>query len=529
MLVKMKIALLSDDVINKIAAGEVIENPASVVKELVDNAIDAKAQRIEIEIQAGGQQLIKVEDDGCGMDSSDLALCLLRHATSKITDIDDLDALETMGFRGEALAAIASVSKVDIRTSRSNLGHRLMAEGGRVSPMEPCARNPGTSIEVRSLFFNTPARRKFLKSPQANATQVMRAVQSMALSEPRIAFVLRSQGQVLLSVDASDWKTRIQAVLGSDLSEKGVWLEQKNLSGWLGDPVDARFTRLGQHFFVNRRPIFSPLISRAVREAYGTRLQEGSHPMIVLYLEHNPEEFDVNVHPQKKEVRFQDEGKLFCFVRDSIQRAFVPGNLPSFSDNISFEPAPFLKHRDPWDEPFQENAAQPVSVQGVLWDKEVEGRALAVVGSYLLAERGSDVLLVDLREALQQKVLKKGSLQTLMVPVRLTLTAEESLRMNELIARCAEVGMDVQVIGPRQLSCDAVPEWLDPAMAAVFFEAIQEDIGREMPLGETIRRLSQTAFRRPTIAEAEALWKSGLMREVKLLAADLEKLFLRRQ
>jgi DNA mismatch repair protein MutL len=342
MLTGMKIALLSDDTVNKIAAGEVIENPASVVKELVDNAIDAMARRIEIEIQAGGQQWIKVEDDGCGMDRADVEMCLLRHATSKIKTIEDLDELGTMGFRGEALAAIAAVSKLEIRTSVGGEGTRLTADGGRIALIEPCARNQGTSIEMRSLFFNTPARRKFQKSPQANAAQIMRIVQSIALSEPKIAFVLRSQGQILLSVEAADWQSRIKAVLGSDLSQNGLWLEQKNLSGWLGDPQDARASRLGQHFFVNRRPIFSPLLSKAVREGYGTRIQEGSHPTLVLFLERPAQEFDVNVHPQKKEVRFLDDGKLFCQIREAIQRAFLPGNLSSFSENISFDPTSFL-------------------------------------------------------------------------------------------------------------------------------------------------------------------------------------------
>lgn len=333
----MKIALLSDDVINQIAAGEVIENPASVVKELIDNAIDAQAKRIEIEILAGGQQLIKVEDDGCGMSPSDVEVSILRHATSKLKRLDDLDSLQTMGFRGEALAAIAAISKIEILTSDGTAGTRLMADAGRIEILEPCARNPGTSIEVRSLFFNTPARRKFQKSLQANSAQVVRIVQSLALSNASIAFTLRSQGQVLLNVNRSDWKGRIEEILGADLCKNGVWLERDHLLGWLGPVVEARATRLSQHYFINRRPIFSPILAKAVNEGYGTRIAAGAHPPVVLYLERPSDEFDVNVHPQKREVRFHDEGRIFCSIRESIQRAFVP-NLPSF-------PKTFALHR----------------------------------------------------------------------------------------------------------------------------------------------------------------------------------------
>jgi DNA mismatch repair protein MutL len=528
----MNISLLPDDVINQIAAGEVIENPASVVKELVDNAIDAKAGHIAIEIQAGGQQLIKVEDDGCGMSQRDVEMCLLRHATSKLQKLDDLNSLQTMGFRGEALAAIASISKMEIRTSDGVEGTRLVADAGRLDMIEACARNRGTTIEVRSLFFNTPARRKFQKSPQANTSQIVRMVQSLALAEGSIAFRLCSQGQVLLEVPSSDWKKRIEAILGSELCSHGIWFEHEGLSGFLGPAEEARATRINQHYFINRRPIFSPMLSKAAKEGYGTRLAEGSHPSLALYLERSPDEFDVNVHPQKREVRFHDEGKLFCFVRESIQRAFLPCSLPSFFQNIHFEPNAALQPNDPWEEASccvrSSKAAEAVNGQSVLWNDAPEGKALAVVGSFLLAERMGGVFVIDLREAHERQAMDSRAVQTLLFPIHLSLSNEEAPRMGELITRILDLGVEARAIGPKQLHLDAIPEWLNEADAAGFFHAMKEDLWSNLPIQETIRRFCRSSKKCFSIEEALLLWKKGAVCEVRLESADLERVIARK-
>lgn len=522
----MKIALLSDDVINQIAAGEVIENPASVVKELVDNSIDAEAKRIEIEIQAGGQQLIKVEDDGCGMSSADVEMSLLRHATSKLRRLEDLDSLQTMGFRGEALAAIAAISKIEIRSSDGTVGTRLAADAGRVEILEPCARNRGTSIEVRSLFFNTPARRKFQKSPQANSAQIVRIVQSLALSNAQTAFILRSQGQILLKAESTDWQGRIEEILGADLCKNGIWLEQGHLSGWLGLAQETRATRQCQHYFINRRPIFSPILAKAVSEGYGTRIAERSYPPVVLYLERPADEFDVNVHPQKREVRFHDEGRMFCSIRESIQRAFLP-KLPSFFENISFAPV----KRDPWDEPFsvfEEKTANYVTEQKVLWNDESKGEALAVIGSFLLAKQGQDIVLIDLRQAQEQKAQSKSESQKLLFPIVLTLTNEEAQQAQELIQRCLEAGAEVKIMGPKQLWLESIPQWLDQADALLFFDALKEDLHRNLTIQETIHRFCQTRRKRFTLEEAKLIWQGGSVCEIRLEEADLERIFMRK-
>lgn len=517
----MKIALLTDHVINQIAAGEVIENPASVIKELVDNAIDAGASRIDVEIQAGGQQLIKVDDDGCGMSREDVEMCLMRHATSKLRALDDLESLQTMGFRGEALAAIAAISKLEIRTSDGMQGTRLVADGGQIVTVEPCARNRGTTIEVRSIFFNTPARRKFQKSPQANASQATRTLSSMALAEPSIAFSLKSAGQIVLDVKATTLKERAEQILG-EIFQQGIWFDKKSVKGWLGLPDEARVTRSMQHFFVNRRPIFSPLLSKAAREGYGTRINSGSHPAIVLFYECSADEFDVNVHPQKKEIRFREEGRIFCRIRDSIQQAFLPNDMP-----LTIEP-PVFQHQDPWDQPFQcrdDLVARYASQQQDICESVSLGQPLAVVGSFLLALRGLNVVIVDLREALEDRAQEKCNAQSLMVPI---LCSADDHSLSDLILRCREAGVDAKAFGARQIAIDAIPEWLSEADAPTFIEALKEDLDQNVAISETIHRFCQKSQKQFTLEEAQFLWNRGHGKEVLLESQDLERILLKK-
>ncbi len=516
-----KIALLSDDAINQIAAGEVVENPASVIKELLDNAIDAGAQNISIEIQAGGHQSIFIEDDGCGMSRDDVQLSLLRHATSKIRKVEDLDQLETMGFRGEALAAIASVSKLEIRTSDGVEATHLVAEGGEIQLLESCARNRGTTIEVRSLFFNAPARRKFQKSTQASSSAVVRIVQSLALSHPEIAFSLRSQQQSLLQVNPSGYQERIEAVFGSDFSQ-GTWFEEGRLSGMLGSPADARATRTGQQFFLNRRPIFSPLLSRALRDGYGTRLATGSHPSAVIFLEMDPGEFDVNVHPQKREVRFHGESRLFTEVLKRVQSVFVPQQHSEPVEPFAFSEPPLP--------PFALREEAPplpaVECQGMLWPQDLGERPLAIVGSYLLLECQGDLFLADLGEAYEQKVMQTNERQSLIFPLEFTLSLEESERVEELVAHLGAAGLDARMVGPKALCIDAIPDWLETEKTELLFTALKEDLFRGIPSDATLRRLRSGCCKRLTLQEAASLWrlKRGV-KEKRIELSDLARLF----
>ena len=521
-IMKPVIALLSDRVINQIKAGEVIENPASVVKELVDNAIDAGAKKIAIEIQAGGQQLILVDDDGCGMSREDVALCLLRHATSKISQVEDLDSLDTMGFRGEALAAIASISKLEIRTSNGHEATLLAAVGGQIESVLPCARNCGTSVEVRSLFFNAPARRKFQKSAQANSAQIVKIVQSLALSHPEIAFSLCSQGQMLFDLNPTSWKERVQELMGPEC-EAGLFIEGEGIFGFLGPSEEARSTRQRQHFFLNRRPIFSPILAKAVSEGYGTRLSTGQHPTLVLFLERPAHEFDVNVHPQKKEVRFRDESEIFRSMKEVIFSAFLPQKIVSDSP-IRFEPPslPFSLREasespppDPW--MLKEG---PVLKEPPLLFQKAKGRALAMVGAFLIAEKERKVVLVDLRQEMSSWAKTKER-QTLLLAIEVEMSLEEEQEVEKILQRCCDAGIEARAIGRRRLCLDAIPSWLDPSEAVAFFETLRAEEEVESILSRYLKMHPPKI----NIHEAEWLWQqSTTLREVEIFAGDLEKI-----
>jgi DNA mismatch repair protein MutL len=327
------IRVLPEDIINRIAAGEVVENPASVVKELVENSLDAQSSQIRVEIFAGGQQLIRIIDNGVGMGQDDAILSLERHATSKIRKFDDLFTLESMGFRGEALAAIASVSKMSITTALENsIGTQIEVEGGKILRVSPSARKKGTTIEVRSLFYNVPARKKFQKSSAINGAEVLRLITTFSLAYPHIAFELFHNDELVFSTsDTSkdDFKnaleSRVCTILGEEVTSSSYFVDFTEdgyvLKGYIGNPLSTRHNRSGQYLFVHQRAVVSPLISYAVRDGFGTRLAEQRHPIYVIHLEMPKALIDVNVHPQKKEVRFRDENIMKQKVEKAIKQA----------------------------------------------------------------------------------------------------------------------------------------------------------------------------------------------------------------
>jgi len=336
-----KIRVLNEHTINKIAAGEVIENPASVIKELVENSIDAGSTEICIEIKGGGRQLIRVTDNGCGMGPDDALLCLERHATSKIRSLEDIYALHTMGFRGEAIPSIASISKFTLLTysrpsdgtsSKPPEGTMILVDGGKIIKCSPAARNPGTTIEVKSLFFNVPVRKKFQKSPAHDTNEILKMLSVLALGNPTIRFELISDQKCLLSTSPRTESTfperlgqSLTEVLGKDFFEETCQIQgQKgdyHLQGFIGLPSHSRHNRTGQYLFINQRGVFSPLIAFAVRQGYGTTLPPNRHPVYVLHLTVPGSSVDVNVHPQKKEVKLRHEQLIKDLVSQAVSQA----------------------------------------------------------------------------------------------------------------------------------------------------------------------------------------------------------------
>ncbi|MBP7275734.1 MAG: DNA mismatch repair endonuclease MutL [Kiritimatiellae bacterium] len=326
----MRIRVLNDHVINKIAAGEVVDRPASVVKELVENSFDAGATRISVDVVSGGRSLIRVTDDGSGMSRDDAMLSVERHATSKIREVEDIERIATLGFRGEALAAIAAVSRFTLQTQPRGAeeGTQIQIAGGRVLEAGGGGFPAGTSIAVRQLFFNVPARRKFLRTDATEFAHVRQTVLGYALARPEVGMSLAHDGRTMLDAPAGDdllgrlGRIHPRAVVESlrrvDHSREGV-----RVHGYAGVPMASRADRSEQHLFVNGRPASAPLVYHALSEGYQTLLPRGRHPMVFLFIETSPDEVDVNVHPTKKEVRFRRPGAVRDAVIEALRRALM--------------------------------------------------------------------------------------------------------------------------------------------------------------------------------------------------------------
>lgn len=329
---------LSPTVASQIAAGEVIERPASVVKELAENALDAGATRIAIDLEAGGVELIRVSDDGTGIPEAELPLALTAHATSKIASPDDLDHIATMGFRGEALASIASVARVSIRsrTAEADGASLIEAEAGVAHAVRPASGPVGTTLEVRNLFFATPARRKFLKTPQTERGRCLTAVKDLAMANPAVGFTLTSDGKTVLDLEPNQTpRDRVLDILGRELEPQLLEAHADDfddargitLWGLVGKPEIARPTAIAQHVFVSGRPVKDRTIQHALREAYRGLMEHSRYPTAVLMLEMSPEAVDVNVHPAKAEVRFRDSGHVHSVVHRAVKDALRAADL----------------------------------------------------------------------------------------------------------------------------------------------------------------------------------------------------------
>ncbi len=341
-----RIHLLEEHTVNRIAAGEVVERPASVVKELVENSIDAGARSIIVEVEQGGKRLIRVTDDGEGMSPADALLSIQRHATSKIRDAEDLQSIVTLGFRGEALPSIAAVSRFELLTKRADLdtGMRLLVENGQVVEAEECAARNGTTVTVRDLFYNTPARLKFLKSVATELSHITELMTRFALAFPEISFRLLHNGQeIFVSQGSTDPRHALLAVFGRDVARelRSIDYTQGSLriTGYVSPPHLTRPTRAMQSFFVNRRLVRHRVLSRALDDAYRTLTPEGRHPVAAIFLQVPPYSVDVNVHPTKAEVKFSHEGEVYHAVLNAVRQALlqqgmIPSALPGLQSGL---------------------------------------------------------------------------------------------------------------------------------------------------------------------------------------------------
>ena len=489
---------LPDELVSQIAAGEVIERPASVVRELVDNALDAGARQVTVRLLAGGTRLVSVEDDGNGIPPRELGVALKRHATSKIASLTDLESVGTMGFRGEALAAIASVSELSLLSRVEGEATAFLLDA-RTGELRPAARSVGTTVEVKELFFSTPARRKFLKTDATELAHCIEAVRRHALAWPQVGFAIWHEGKLVEQWRATDARsTRAADVLGTDFIQQSVAIEGHvgplRVTGHAGLPDAARARADHQYAYVNGRYVRDKVIAHAVRSAYEDVLHGQRQPVYVLSLEIDPTQVDVNVHPTKVEVRFRDGRAVHQAVRHALENALAAPRAGHTSDMLaSFSAAawhPPTADAARWTQPSIRFAARedlpghPVSDLSLLWQPSTPasptaplpegdwplGRALAQLqGVYILAENAQGLVVVDMHAAHERIVYEKLKSQAgddatqaiasqpLLIPATFPATAQEVATAESSAEALRLLGLDISALSAKTLAVRAVP------------------------------------------------------------------------
>ena len=519
-----RIQLLPPQLINQIAAGEVIERPASVVKELLENSLDAGARTLEIDVEQGGKLLIRVRDDGTGMTPEELPLALSRHATSKIRSLEDLERVTSMGFRGEALPSISSVSRLRLasRTGDADAGWEIEADG-RESGMapRPAAHPVGTTVEIRDLFYNTPARRKFLRTDKTEFGHLENVVKRLALSRFDVAFHLRHNRRAVNALapatDDDSRDRRVAELCGREFIDHSVRIDHSaaglRLWGWIALPTFSRSQQDMQFFFVNGRMVRDRLLTHAVRQAYQDVLYHGRHPAYVVYLELEPQLVDVNAHPAKFEVRFRESRMVHDFLFRTVQRALAevrpgthqpepvlaaPAAAPSFAPAAVREQRPMplevaeqvsaYGHLHGFTPPPAIDRSQPAADLASQPDGEVPPLGFAIAqlhGIYVLAENRDGLVIVDMHaaherityERLKQAHTGEGiRSQPLLVPQRMQVSTREGDAAEAAAATFAELGFEVDRQGPETLVIRQVPSLLRDADAVTLVRDVLSDL-----------------------------------------------------
>jgi DNA mismatch repair protein MutL len=501
---------LPDTLINQIAAGEVVERPASVVKELVENAVDAGADRIDIELEEGGVRLVRVRDNGTGIAADELPLAVSRHATSKIGSLDDLETVATMGFRGEALPSIASVSRFRLASRRAVDAHGAMlpVEGGRVGAVEPRQHPHGTTVEVRDLFYNVPARRKFLRAERTELGHIEEWLRALALARPNVELRVSHNGKPARSYKGGSElfsDDRLHEALGADFARHALRVDHAaaglRLHGWIAQPAYSRASADQQYLYVNRRPVRDRSVAHAVRQAYGDVLYHGRQPAYVLFLELDPARVDVNVHPAKHEVRFRDVRLVHDFVYRSLHEALAATRAgsqaaPAFAPSgLRGEPAPGAAAAEGygWSRPMPQSplslqvgeapaayaalyagpsqaAGEPLPPADAAAGVPPLGYALAQLhGIYILSETADGLVVVDMHAAHERigyerlKAAHDGEglcTQPLLVPLSIAVSEREADTAEREAATLAELGFELTRSGPQALLLRGVPALL---------------------------------------------------------------------
>ena len=540
------IKLLPDHVANQIAAGEVVQRPSSVIKELLENAVDAKANNIKLIVKDAGKTLIQVIDDGVGMSVTDARLSFERHATSKIQSAEDLFNLHTKGFRGEALASIAAVAHVELKTKPANVevGTAILIEGSEVVSQEVSATPTGTSVAVKNLFYNIPARRNFLKSNTVEFRHVVDEFHRVAMAHPNIGFKLFHNGSELFNLPESNFRQRIVNIFGAKTNEKLVPVKEQteivSINGFVGKPEFAKKTRGEQYFFVNNRFVKSGYLNHAVNAAFEGLIKDNQHPSFFIFLEVDPDSIDINIHPTKTEIKFDDEQSLYAILRSTIKHSLgqfniapildferdnnldVPYNFkqqsassPTIEVNSSFNPfaekdvktgfvsKSFNKEKSTdWEslyvglkDDIDGNHSSHIQFESSidapeLFESQSNRTTYQVFNKYIISTMKSGMLVVNqsrahqrilYEEFLSQITLKEPSSQQLLFPVKLNLNSKEKELLESIEDNLNHAGFKFNFEDDKVLEISSIPLGLDSKDIGNVFETVLSDVEHEVP------------------------------------------------
>ncbi len=529
------IKLLPDAVANQIAAGEVIQRPASAVKELLENAVDAGATTIDVVIKDAGKSLIQVTDNGCGMSAVDLRMCFERHATSKIQKADDLFAIHTLGFRGEAMASIAAIAHVDAksRPHEQELGTCLHIEGSKVISEEPCPCRAGTTIAVKHLFFNVPARRNFLKSDQAETRHILEEFHRVALIQPEIAFSLTLNNRLQYKLFKGSEKSRIVGIFGKAYDQRLLRVEQKTdlvtIKGFIVKPQYAKKTRGEQYFFVNHRFIKHAYLNHAITTAFNELLPADAFPSYFIHIEINPADIDVNIHPTKTEINFKDARYIYAILHAAVKKTIGLHNLtptidfsidpalnttlgmpaqgdikppevhfnPEFNPFHQEKPGPaktfptFKKEHQEWEQIFRQEP-EPVEqerqteIEGMPYEQT--GKFFQIHGKYIVCNVRSGLMLIDQNRAhqrilyeffMEQLAGRQQASQQQLFPQEFHFSPEDISVLKELESRLQQLGFVLESVDTNSIVVKGVPQNFDSSKTGETLERIIEDFKEE--------------------------------------------------
>jgi DNA mismatch repair protein MutL len=508
-----KIIVLDENLISKIAAGEVIERPASVVKELVENSIDAGAKKISIEVKDGGKRSIKVVDDGSGMGPDDARLAIERHATSKLKSAEDLFSIRTLGFRGEALPSIAGISKFELITSDGGSnGTKVIIDGGKAKPVESSGSPAGTSVTVEDLFFNTPARMKFQKGKTTEISHISDIVSKFILSNPQISFDLKSDGKkILSSIGSGNLLEAIASVYGTDMAKAMLEVRDERseignvkIHGYVSQPVITKSDRYGESFFVNGRFVRNMLLSRALENAYRTLIPGDKYPIAVIFVDIDPKEIDVNVHPTKREVKFAKPDVAMNAITLAVSSAL--GEVTASSGSRPYDQHQFI-NRNEWkpemisilgelpSAKFQE----PSNIQ-LSRTNDQNGTLIQLNLTYILSIQDEDLVIIDQHAAHERIMYEKfknktvGGTQNLLVPKTIEMEPREFELISGNLAEVFDLGFEIEVFGKNTVNVRGVPA----ALGAHNIDASISEILSELSSSFSIKSIDE---------RREAVWK----------------------